>query len=52
MILFISGPFGVGKTSVVKVIVEKTPNAMVYYPEVIGSALRGGSRPCQEGERF
>lgn len=48
MILFISGPFGVGKTSVVKVIVEKTPNAMVYYPEVIGSALRGVLGPVKK----
>lgn len=48
MILFISGPFGVGKTSVVKVIVEKTPNAMVCYPEVIGSALRGVLGPVKK----
>lgn len=48
MILFISGPFGVGKTSVVKVIVEKTPNAMVCYPKVIGSALRGVLGPVKK----
>ena len=40
MILFLNGPFGVGKTSVSKVLVEKIPNAMLYDPEVIGSILQ------------
>ena len=39
MILFINGPFGVGKTSVARLLVERTPNAMLYDPEVIGSVL-------------
>jgi len=40
MILFINGPFGVGKTSATRVLVEETPDAMLYDPEVIGSILR------------
>ena len=48
MSLFISGPFGVGKTSVAKMIAEKTPNAMLYDPEVIGSALRGVLGPVKK----
>jgi predicted kinase len=40
MILFLNGPFGVGKTSVARALVEKLPNAMLYYPEVIGYVLR------------
>ena len=40
MILFINGPFGVGKTSVARLLVERLPNAMLYDPEVIGYVLR------------
>ena len=40
MILFINGPFGVGKTSAARVLVEKIPNAMLYDPEVIGYLLK------------
>ena len=40
MILFINGPFGVGKTSVARVLVERLPNAMLYDPEAIGYVLR------------
>ena len=40
MILFVNGPFGVGKTTVARVLVEKVPNATLYDPEVIGSVLQ------------
>jgi hypothetical protein len=39
MILFINGPFGVGKTSVAKVLVQKLPHSMLYDPEVVGAVL-------------
>lgn len=40
VILFLNGPFGVGKSSVAKVLTERVPNAMLYDPEVIGSILQ------------
>jgi hypothetical protein len=38
--VFINGPFGVGKTSVANVLVERIPGAMIYDPEKVGSFLR------------
>ncbi len=52
MILFINGPFGVGKTSVARILVEKTPNAMLYDPEVIGSVLRRVLGPVKKANDF
>lgn len=40
MILFINGPFGVGKTTVAKLLVQKIPDAMLYDPERIGAVLK------------
>jgi hypothetical protein len=39
MILFINGPFGVGKTSVARLLVQKMPHSMLYNPEAIGAVL-------------
>jgi hypothetical protein len=39
MILFINGPFGVGKTNVAGVLVQKMPRSILYDPEVIGTVL-------------
>ncbi len=39
MIIFLNGPFGVGKTTTAQVLVERLPHAMVYDPEVMGSYL-------------
>jgi len=40
VIVFINGPFGVGKTTVAKLLVTKIPSAILYDPEVIGSILQ------------
>ena len=40
MILFLNGPFGVGKTSAARVLVEEIPASMLYDPEVIGCVLQ------------
>lgn len=40
MILFINGPFGVGKTSTANELVRLMPRAMLMDPEEIGSFLR------------
>jgi len=52
MILFINGPFGVGKTSATRVLVEETPDAMLYDPEVIGSILRRVLGPIKKVDDF
>ena len=52
MILFINGPFGVGKTTVARVLVEKTPNAMLYDPETIGSVLQRVLGPVKKADDF
>ncbi len=39
MIIFLNGPFGVGKTTTAQLLVARLPHAMVYDPEVMGSYL-------------
>jgi 2-phosphoglycerate kinase len=41
MIVFLNGPFGVGKTTVARLVVERIPGAMLFDPELIGAMLRG-----------
>jgi broad-specificity NMP kinase len=45
MILFINGPFGVGKTSVARVLVQKMPHSMLDDPEVVGRSSTEFSVP-------
>jgi hypothetical protein len=52
MILFINGPFGVGKTSVAKVLVQKMPHSMLYDPEAIGAVLHRVFGPFWKAEDF
>ncbi len=40
MIIFVNGPFGIGKTTTAYLLVERLPKAMVYDPEVIGSCVQ------------
>ena len=40
MIVFINGPFGVGKTTVARLLVQRMPHAAMYDPEIIGVVLR------------
>ena len=52
MILFLNGPFGVGKTSAARILVEKIPDAMLYNPEVIGHLLQRIVGPVKKVEDF
>jgi hypothetical protein len=39
VVIFINGPFGVGKTSVANELHKRLPNSLVYDPEEVGSLL-------------
>ena len=52
MILLINGPFGVGKTSVAKLLVKKIPASMLYDPEVIGAVLMRVLDPFKKVDDF
>ena len=52
MILFINGLFGVGKTSVARLLVQKMPRAMLYDPEMIGAVLRRALGPFKKVEDY
>jgi AAA domain len=40
MIIFINGPFGIGKTTTARLLVERIPSALLYDPEHVGALLR------------
>lgn len=52
MILLINGPFGVGKTSVARLLVQKIPDSMLYDPEVIGAVLMRVLGPFKKVDDF
>jgi len=52
MILFINGPFGMGKTSVARVLVQKMPHSMLDDPEVVGVVLHRILGPFGKAEDF
>ena len=52
MILFVNGPFGVGKTSVARVLVRKMPRSILYDPEVIGGVLHRALGPFGKVEDY
>jgi hypothetical protein len=52
VIFFINGPFGVGKTTVAKLLVKKITDATLYDPEVIGSILHRVLGPFKKVEDF
>jgi hypothetical protein len=52
MIVFVNGPFGVGKTTVARLLAEKIPHAMLYDPEKIGAVLHMVLGPFRKVEDF
>lgn len=40
MILLLNGAFGIGKTTVARILVQRLPGAVLYDPELIGLALQ------------
>lgn len=41
MILWISGPYGVGKSTLAEVLAGQLPSAMIFDAEAVGNAVRG-----------
>jgi predicted kinase len=52
MIVFLNGPFGVGKTTVARVLVETIPRAMLYDPELVGIFVRRLLGPARKHDDF
>jgi hypothetical protein len=52
MILFINGPFGVGKTTVTRLLVQKLPRAILDDPEIIGGVLHRVLGPLTKVEDY
>jgi hypothetical protein len=52
VIIFLNGPFGVGKTTTAHLLGERIPHAMVYDPEVIGSCVRYLVRAVEQADDY
>jgi predicted kinase len=44
VILFVNGAFGIGKTTVARLVVARLPRAVLFDPELIGIAMQRGAR--------
>jgi hypothetical protein len=45
MIVFLNGPFGIGKTTTARLLVVRLPGARLYNPERVGTVVRAVVRP-------
>ena len=52
MIIFVNGSFGVGKTSVAELLVNRIPDSLLYDPEEVGVCLSNMLRPIEQFEDF
>ena len=52
MIIWPNGPFGVGKTTVGRILVRRLGDALLYDPEPFGAALRAVVAPIDVAEDF
>ncbi len=52
MIVFINGPFGVGKTSVAERLVTRLPDGFLFDPEMVGFFLRAVLTPIDPRDDF
>lgn len=52
MIIFVNGAFGVGKTTVAKLLIKALPNSLLFDPEEIGFFLRNVLGPIDKRDDF
>ncbi|SRR5579883_1152080 len=52
MIIFVNGPFGVGKTTVAERLVERVPNSLLFDAEEVGYFLRKIVAPVERPDDF
>jgi hypothetical protein len=52
MILFLTGPFGVGKTTVARQLVQQVPGAILFDPETVGVLVRDLLSPVEQVRDF
>ncbi len=48
MIVFLNGPFGIGKTTAAHLLVERLPHTMLYDPEEVGTFVRRLVSPVEQ----
>ncbi len=52
MILLLNGPFGIGKTTTARLLVERLPDAMLYDPELVSLFLSALVEPVERRNDF
>ena len=52
MIIWISGPYGVGKSTLAEAMAAKMKNALIFDAEEVGNAVRGNYPDCSYGYIF
>ena len=52
MIIWISGPYGVGKSTLAEAMAAKMKNALIFDAEEVGNAVRGNYPDCPYGYIF
>ena len=52
MIIWISGPYGVGKSTLAQFMAERMPDTLVFDAEEVGNAVRGNYPDCPKGFIF
>ncbi|MBR5948874.1 MAG: GNAT family N-acetyltransferase [Clostridia bacterium] len=52
MIIWISGPYGVGKSALAEALAQRMENALIFDAEAVGNAVRGNYPDCPYGYIF
>jgi len=52
MIIFVNGAFGVGKTTVAELLVQRISDSLLYDPEIVGMGLRSIVQPIVTFDDF
>ena len=52
MIILVNGSFGVGKSTIAELLVNRIPNSLMYDPEIVGACLSDIVRPIVQFEDF